>query len=130
MPETVTRAREIFMSTTHCEGCRCSEKALAEQALEAEKAVKLKLESGDSFTDGELVYAATARCLCGAGMAYPKGIGTRGFWDCSAILKGEAIAEGKTGSVKHEGRMPFTFYEVKSENQPSVKGMSTRPKVA
>lgn len=37
-----------------------------------------------------LVYAATARCPCGAGLAYEAGVGIRGYWDCSDILLGIA----------------------------------------
>lgn len=117
------------MSEKHCEGCRCEEKARMAQSIETEKAVDLKIEKGEPFTDAELVYASTARCLCGAGMAYPKGIGARGSWDCSAILKGEAIQQGQPNSVQHEGKMPFTFWEVKSEIQPSANGMTTRPQI-
>lgn len=87
-----------------------------------------------------LCYAATARCHCGAGMAYdpfgksggypeqgendsPFVGGLSGYWDCSAILLGTA-----NPSVKHEDQLPFAFYEIKSENQPSAHGATTRPK--
>lgn len=89
-----------------------------------------------------LVFAATSRCHCGAGLAYdpagesggavenpnsvfkgPHG----GYWDCSAILLGTAIEKGQPGSVRHTDRLPFAFYEVKSENQPSARGATTRP---
>lgn len=77
----------------------------------------------------DLVYAATQRCLCGAGMAYEKGADPfKGYWDCSAILLGEAIPSGEPGSVKHEAQLPFVFYEIKGENQPSANGATTRPK--
>ena len=69
----------------------------------------------------DLVYAAYARCPCGAGMAYRPG---DNFWDCSFILLGKAIPTGQTGSVQHTAHLPFAFYEVKSENQPSA-GMAT-----
>ena len=52
---------------------------------------------------------------CGAGMAYAKGDG----WDCSAILLDTADVR-----VKHEARLPFVFYEVKSEHQPSAGGVT------
>jgi hypothetical protein len=78
------------------------------------------------FSDSDLVYAADARCLCGAGMAYEKGCGPNGYWDCSSILKGEAIPKGQEGSVKHEAQLPFAFYEIKSELQPSANGRTTR----
>jgi hypothetical protein len=74
----------------------------------------------------DLVYAATSRCPCGAGLAYvPDG---ETVWDCSAILLGEAIPSGQPGSVQHTGQLPFAFYEVKSEQQPSAQGATTRPR--
>lgn len=80
----------------------------------------------------KLTYASTARCPCGAGLAYgdltyDKDSTFRkpynGYWDCSKILDGTADK-----SVKHTAKLPFTFYEIKSENQPSAKGATTRPK--
>jgi hypothetical protein len=66
-----------------------------------------------------LVYAAHARCPCGAGMAYdPAG---DDCWDCSDILMGTADRD-----VQHTARLPFIFYELKSETQPSANGMTTR----
>ena len=85
----------------------------------------------------KLLYAATARCPCGAGLAYPPdGPGDEtsphrwpfnGYWDCSAIWLGEAIESGQPGSVEHTDKLPFAFYEIKSENQPSANGATTRP---
>lgn len=84
-----------------------------------------------------LVYAAHARCPCGAGLAYdPAGEvgGSDGphhrpnAWDCSAILLGEAVPSGQPGAVQHTGELPFAFYEIKSETQPSAGGATTRPK--
>lgn len=72
-----------------------------------------------------LRYAAYARCPCGAGMAYePTGESGRphGYWDCSAILLGVADE-----AVTHTAQLPFTFYEIKSETQPSARGATTRP---
>ena len=84
-----------------------------------------------------LVYAAYARCPCGAGLAYdPAGeVGKMedspfhgpDSWDCSAILLGTAKAKGEEGSVQHTGKLPFAFYEITSENQPSAGGATTRP---
>ena len=83
----------------------------------------------------KLVYAARVRCPCGAGMAYPKDGDYpdgqpegpmrwphNGYWDCSAILLGTADP-----AVKHEAKLPFAFYEIKSEDQPSARGETTRP---
>lgn len=74
---------------------------------------------------GDLVYAAHHRCPCGAGLAYdPKGESGKpihGFWDCSATLLG--IADKM---VTHTAQLPFVFYEIKGENQPSAEGATTR----
>ena len=80
-----------------------------------------RLKSGKPFTDYELIYAAVARCPCGHGLAYPKDCGGFHYWDCSAILKG--IAKDET---THTDRLPFAFYEIKSDQQPSAMGASTR----
>ena len=86
---------------------------------------KLKLvhQKLAKFTPQELCFAATSRCSCGAGFAYPEDTGIHGQWECSAILMGEAEA----GST-HSSPLPFAFYEVKSESQPSANGATTRPK--
>lgn len=76
----------------------------------------------------ELIYAATVRCPCGAGLAYETNADPfKGYWDCSAILRGEAVPSGQPGSVEHTARLPFVFYEIKGENQPSAQGATTRP---
>lgn len=81
-----------------------------------------------------LVFAASARCDCGAGLAYDPAHEDPGsvfkgpsYWDCSAIILGTAIPSGQPGAVKHSDRFPFAFYEIKSENQPSADGQTTRP---
>lgn len=93
-----------------------------------------------------LTFAAYERCACGAGMAYdPAGkvrspgdspLRTPNAWECSTILRyyggdlSEEDAE-EAKAVTHSAALPFAFYEVKSENQPSVSGATTRaPKVA
>ena len=83
------------------------------------KKVSDRVESGaEPFTDAELIYASACRCKCGAGMAYPKGIGGSGMWVCSALLKsGERSPEAQD---PHTPAMPFMFYEIKSELQPSA----------
>lgn len=78
----------------------------------------------------ELIYAATTRCPCGAGLAYKSDaepFGETAVWDCSAILLGDAIPSGMPGSVEHTDLLPFAFYEIKSEQQPSAEGATTRP---
>lgn len=82
-----------------------------------------------------MTFAATARCQCGAGLAYDDTCVVQPFrgpsyWDCSAILLGDAIPMGQDGSVQHSDHYPFAFYEIKSENQPSAQGATTRPKEA
>jgi hypothetical protein len=86
-------------------------------------------KAGKYYKDTDLIYAAYVRCECGAGMAYHRGTGSRGAWDCSDILTGRAPEIGKPGAVTHTGRMPFLFYEIKSEDQPSAFGATTRQKV-
>lgn len=51
-----------------------------------------------------------------------------GEWDCTAVLRGIASANEKNedGTHKHP-TFPFAFYEIKSENQPSAYGATTRP---
>lgn len=78
----------------------------------------------DKFLPDELIYAATNRCLCGAGLAYPKNTSPRGSWYCSSILIGTAER-----GTSHDSGFPFAFYEIKSENQPSANGLTTRPKI-
>lgn len=73
------------------------------------------------FGTAELVYAADARCNCGAGFAYPRGIGPHGAWYCSRLLRGLGPVE-----APHSQAMPFVFWSVKSEDQPSAGGLTTR----
>lgn len=87
-----------------------------------------------ALTPADLVYAAHARCPCGAGLAYvpawydkPNSPAYR-CWDCSAILLDTAPHRGAPGSVTHTGQLSFIFYEIVSERQPSVAGATTRPK--
>lgn len=100
---------------------------LNRQALEVRQAELRAKKVAD-----RIVYAAYSRCPCGAGLAYDPTardgdspfVGTLGgYWDCSAIILGTADR-----TVKHTDRLPFAFYEVKSEGQPSANGATTRPK--
>lgn len=85
-----------------------------------------------TWKDSELRYAATARCACGAGLAYAPGDpGKPPFrgpseWECSDILTGRAIPSGQPGSKTHDEPAPFVFYEIKDETQPSASGATTR----
>ena len=76
---------------------------------------------------GKLVFSAYDRCPCGAGLAYyKKSSPTDGYWDCADILQGLAIPDDQEGSVQHTAKLPFVFYEIKSELQPSANGHTTR----
>lgn len=93
----------------------------------AEKIKRVQLKK-DRFTEEELVFAASTRCECGAGMAYPNSIGVQGAWYCSDILLGNALAGNEKGSKAHTSPLPFMFYSIKSETQPSANGATTRRK--
>lgn len=84
-----------------------------------------------------MTFAAYTRCECGAGMAYdpyqeddpnsPFKGPTK--WECSNILLYETFDRDKKAEVKaavHSPPMSFNAYEVKSENQPSANGATTR----
>lgn len=78
----------------------------------------------DVFTDSGLLYAATARCQCGAGLAYPldhdRALKLRA-WVCSAVLKGSATGDD------HES-FPWAFFKVREETSiNNMGGHSTRP---
>jgi hypothetical protein len=81
-----------------------------------------------ALTPSDLVYSAESRCECGAGLAYDKrSDDPKGYWDCSDILLGKATPKGQPGSKLHTDKLPFVFYEVKSEIQRSARGATTRP---
>ena len=108
------------------EQANAAEKIIQQYHLEQREVFNARWERFDknheAFTDADLIYAATARCsLCGAGMAYPKGCGPNHQWTCSNVLKNIGTDKGHTA-------LPFAFYEIKSENQPSAQGETTRPK--
>ena len=94
-----------------------------EKAKNVEERIKQAQRGNGDFNPEELVFAAYSRCPCGAGMAYPTNVSFHGSWECSAILMGEADRR-----VIHESPLPFAFYEIKSENQPSADGATTRKK--
>lgn len=54
-------------------------------------------------------------------------LGMWDHWDCSDILTARAVPNGQPGSRLHTDWLPFAFYEIKSENQPSAHGATTRP---
>jgi hypothetical protein len=72
-----------------------------------------------------LVFSATARCECGAGLAYDRRAETP-VWDCSAILLGDAMLQaGERGTVGHSG--PWEYNAIVSERSPVAHGATTRP---
>ena len=83
----------------------------------------------EQLTEADLTYAAYDRCPCGAGLAYtPKNTDPfKGYWDCSDILLERAKTKDEPGYIQHTAQLPFIFYEIKSEDQPSANGATTRP---
>lgn len=79
------------------------------------------------LTDLDLLYSATARCRCGAGLAYPHATtNMHGSWDCSAVLKGE-IPDVPEEHGKHDS-LPWMFYKVREETSINNRGgATTRP---
>lgn len=100
------------------------QKIYESEEKEVNDRIELCLQNKGKFELDELRFAAFSRCECGAGLAYPKNIGIHGSWYCSAILLGDVDAI----KIMHSAPLPFTFYEVKSEDQPSANGATTRPK--
>ncbi|HEV8062987.1 MAG TPA: hypothetical protein VGP68_24110 [Gemmataceae bacterium] len=69
-----------------------------------------------------LTYAATARCICGAGLAFdPWGESGKplGFWACSRALLGNTQGE-------HCPPIPFTSRTIMAENAAGAMGQTTR----
>jgi hypothetical protein len=83
-----------------------------------------RMRTNPIFSLDELRFSAYARCKgCGAGLAYPKECSPGHYWDCSAVLLGQVVDPGP-----EHVQYPFAFYEIKSEDQPSANGATTRPK--
>lgn len=119
-----------------------------------EKAKKLRGEASESRKQRDLkrpafdrlVYAAASRCACGYGMAYdPTGKLTASpdripssrphSWECAGTLlyRANELSDDQRSFVKealHDSPLPFTFYEIKSESQPSAHGATTREPIA
>ena len=81
-----------------------------------------------NFTDMELLYSATARCRCGAGLAYPLETAHAmklGAWACSAVLTGAVSGPDEKG--KHIA-YPWSMYKIREETSVNNVGAhSTRP---
>lgn len=79
------------------------------------------------LTDKDLMYAATARCRCGAGLAHPLDhelARELRSWVCSTVLKGDP-AENDNGD--HDS-LDFAFYKVREETSiNNLGGYTTRP---
>lgn len=76
-----------------------------------------------THTDRELIYSATARCKCGAGLAYPLDIASAmrlSAWVCSRVLRGDAVAHG------HDS-YPWCMYKIREETSISNRSGTTRP---
>ena len=92
------------------------------------------------LTDSELLYAATARCQCGAGLAHPldnEAAFKLRAWVCSAALKGESedpagykyphIPTTIDQSAKHDA-YGFAMYKICGETSINNRGsFTTRP---
>jgi hypothetical protein len=121
-----------------------AEQAMLDEAKKLEAAGKAKQQEAFDARDARervrplkdrLVFAARTYCHCGHGMAYdplnevgrdessPFKMADR--WTCSAQLLD--IADEK---LTHTSPLPFAFYELKSEDQPSANGLTTREPVA
>jgi hypothetical protein len=76
------------------------------------------------YTDKELLYAATVRCKCGAGLAYPLHHNKSwklNAWICSVVLRGEA-------EVTDHDHYPWAFYKIREETSINNRGgFTTRP---
>lgn len=87
------------------------------------------------LTDKDLMYAATALCRCGAGLAHPLdhdlAMELRS-WVCSAVLKGEGIAtpqgfaalRGEPPPGDHDA-LDFAFFKVREETSINNAGGHT-----
>lgn len=96
-----------------------SQKTINQYHKEKLERFEKRLKENPIFTDDELRYSRYTLCPCGHGLAYPKDCGMNHYWDCSAILKG--IADP---NIEHTGQLPFSFYDVKSENdQETTRGV-------
>jgi hypothetical protein len=95
-----------------------AQKIINQYWKEQNDAFEKRLKENPIFKENELIFSATARCPCGAGLAYPKNCTPHHYWDCAAILMGN-----DDKSVTHTDQKPFAFWKVKSES----KDFTTRP---
>lgn len=87
-----------------------------------------------AYKDG-LIFSSTSRCRkCGSGLCYPQDPKIQrnrdddlaGTWWCMDAYFA-LLAKDKTFPYREHACFPFTFYEIKSEEQPSACGSTTRP---
>lgn len=79
-----------------------------------------RVASSDVFQGDELVFAAASRCICGAGLAYPKHAPVNYHWNCSKVLMGTADM-----SQEHDNNLSFMMYNVRPETDKET----TRPAI-
>lgn len=103
------------------------QKLRIEENLKVQQRITSAINGKTVFDDADLTYSAGARCECGAGLAYPNNVGMHGAWYCADILTGKAKRDESGLLADHHQCFPFSFYEIKSENQPSANGFTTRP---
>ena len=100
------------------------------------KSAPQEMKGNETMSDGtlqpkDLIFAATARCSCGAGLAYRRVLkrDDEHTWECSVrllCLPGVTSVNPLHSGPLHDEPKPFAFYEIKSEGQPSAGGMTTR----
>jgi hypothetical protein len=84
---------------------------------------------GNVYSENELTYSATSRCVCGEGLAYTKDARPiHGAWYCSGILTGRTPPREQDPYNGQHAKYSFVFWEIKSEKQASAMGHTTRPK--
>lgn len=80
------------------------------------------------LTDVDLLYSATGRCRCGAGLAYPldheDALKLRA-WVCSDGLKEGRWQDGSI-DPDHDS-FPFAFHKIREETSINGNGDTTRP---
>lgn len=103
------------------------EKPASNWAQQVREELSALAEAPDrDVTADDLGWAASARCRCGAGYAYPKFLhDPHGHWFCSATLLGTAPV-----GTEHDCAKPFAFWDIKSDQQPSAGGATTRPRTS
>lgn len=73
------------------------------------------------LTQSDLVYAASARCFCGARLAYNRNLRAHRVWMCSALLLEEEEPE-----TKHTDPLPYAKYKILSELQTGEERKTTQ----